>query len=82
MVIRNVSRLEKFRTPPLWVRGLYVVVLAMGVVGNFALIAFSWASHGSARNYALLAFLGILALVALLFLLRLWRATVWPRRQL
>jgi hypothetical protein len=82
MVSRNVSRLERLRTPPPWVRGFYVVVLALGVIGNFALITFSWASHGGARNYALLAFLGILAIVALLFLLRLWRATVRPRRQL
>jgi hypothetical protein len=81
MVTGNVSRLERLRAPPPWVRGLYVVVLALGVVGNFALITFSWAPHGGARIYALLAFLWILALVALLLLLRLWRATVWPRRQ-
>lgn len=72
MATQNVARLEKLRTPPPWVRGLYVAVLA--------LITFSWAPQGGTRIYAKLAFLWILSLVALLFLLRLWRTTVSPRR--
>ena len=80
MATQNVSRLEKLRTPPPWVRGLYVVVLALILVGNLALITFSWAPQGGTRIYLKLGFLWILALIALLFLLRLWRTTVWPRR--
>jgi hypothetical protein len=81
LVTKDVSRLEKLRTPPTWVRGLYVAVLSLAVVGNLAVITLSWAPQGGPRIYAALVFLWILALVALLFLLRLWRATVWPRRQ-
>ena len=80
MATQNASWLEKLRTPPTWVRGLYVVVLALILVGNLALITFSWAPQGGPRIYALLAFLWILALVALLFLLRIWRVTVSRRR--
>ena len=80
MTAKNVSRLEKLRTPPSWVRGLYVAVLALILVGNLALITISLAPQGGTRIYAMLAFLWILALVALLFLLRLWRTTVSPRR--
>jgi hypothetical protein len=72
MASQNVLRLEKLRTPPPWVRGLYIAALA--------LITFSWAPQGGTRIYARLAFLWILALVALLFLVRLWRTTVSPRR--
>jgi hypothetical protein len=79
MATQNSSRLEKLRTPPPWVRGLYVAVLALILIGNLALITFSWAPQGGTRIYAMLAFLWILALVALLFLLRLWRTTVSPR---
>jgi predicted membrane channel-forming protein YqfA (hemolysin III family) len=79
MVTRYVSRLEKLGVPP-WVRGIGVVVLVLILVGNLALITFSLAPRGDARVYAILVFLWILALVALLFLLRLWRATVSPRR--
>jgi predicted membrane channel-forming protein YqfA (hemolysin III family) len=79
VVTRNVSRLEKLGAPP-WVRGLGVVLLALILVGNLAFITFSWVPRGGARVYAILVFLWILALVALLFLLRLWRATVSPER--
>jgi hypothetical protein len=75
MVTRYVSRLEKMGAPP-WVRGLGVAVLAVGLVGNLALITFSWAPHGGARVYAIVALLWILALGALVLLVRLWRATV------
>jgi hypothetical protein len=80
MATQNVSRLERLRTPPPWVRGLYIAALALILVGNLALITFSWAPQGGTRIYAKLAFLWTLALVALLFLLRLWRTTVSPRR--
>jgi len=55
-------------------------VLALILAGNLALITFSLAPQGGTRIYAMLAFLWILALVALLFLLRHWRTTVSPRR--
>jgi hypothetical protein len=80
MVTRYVSRFEKIGAPP-WVRGLAVAVLALIVVGSLALITFSWAPHGDGRAHSILVFLWVLALVALLFLLRLWRAIVSPRRQ-
>ena len=81
MVTQNVSRLEKLRTPPRWVRGLYVAVLALILVGNLALITLgAGLLRRLPRIYALLAFLWILALVALLFLLRIWRVTVSRRR--
>jgi hypothetical protein len=79
MVTRNVSRLEKLGAAP-WVRGLGVATLALILVGNLALITLSWAPRGGARVDAMLVFLWILALIALLFLLRLWRAIVSPRR--
>jgi hypothetical protein len=79
MVTRNVSRLEKLGAPP-WMRGLGISTLALILVGNLALITFSWAPQGGTRVYAILVFLWILALIALLFLLRLWRAIVSPRR--
>lgn len=79
MATRYVSRLEKLGALP-WVRSLGVVVLALILVGNLALITVSWAPHGGARVYAMLATLWILALIALRFLLRLWRATVSSQR--
>ena len=79
MATRYVSRLEQLGAPP-WVRGLGVVVLALILVGNLALITVSWAPRGSGRVYAVLATLWILALIALRLLLRLWRATVSPKR--
>ena len=81
MATQNVTRLEKLRTPPTWVRGVYVALLALAVVGNLALITLSWAPQGGTRIYAVLVFLWILAVGALFFLFRIWRATVWPGRQ-
>jgi hypothetical protein len=78
MVIRNVSRLEKLGAPS-WLRGLGVVVLVLILLGTLTLITFSWVPH-SVRVYATLAFLWILALIALLFLVRRWRATVSSRQ--
>jgi membrane protein YdbS with pleckstrin-like domain len=77
MATRYVSRLEKLGAPR-WMRGLCVVVLALILVGNLAFITLSWAPHGGTQIVAVLACLWILALVALVFLLRLWRATVSP----
>jgi uncharacterized membrane protein len=68
---RIVSRLDKWGAPP-WVRRLCVVVLALILVGNLALITVTWAPLGGARIGAILALLWILALVALVFLMRLW----------
>jgi hypothetical protein len=80
MVTRYLSRLEKLGTPP-WVRGICVVALGFILLDNLALITFIGAPGGIVHRYAILVFLGILALVALLFLLRLWRAMVSPQRQ-
>jgi hypothetical protein len=79
MATRYVSRLEKRGAAP-WVRGLGIVVLALIVVGNLVLITFSWSPRGGVRVYGALAFLWVIALVALLFLVRLWRATVSSQR--
>ncbi len=79
MATRYVSRIEKLGALP-WVRGLGVVVLALILVGNLALITVSWVPHGGSQVYAILATLWMLALIALRFLLRLWRATVSPDR--
>jgi membrane protein YdbS with pleckstrin-like domain len=79
MVTRYTSRLENLGAP-LWVRGLGVVVLALILLVNLGFVTISWAPHGGARIYAMLALLWVLALVALLFLRRLWRTTVSPRR--
>ena len=79
MVTRNVSRLAKLGAPR-WVRGLGVATLAVILVGNLAFITLSWFSRGGPRVYAALVFLWILGLVALVFLLRLWRVTVSVRR--
>jgi len=77
MATQNASWIEKLRAPPRWVRGLYVAALALILLGNLALITFNW---GGTRIYVTLSFLWFLALVALLFLLRIWRATFSPRR--
>jgi hypothetical protein len=45
------------------------------ILGALTLFTLSWVPHGG-RVYATLAFLWILALIALLFLARRWRATV------
>jgi hypothetical protein len=74
MDTRYLSRLEKLGAPR-WMRGLGVVTLALLLIGNLAFITLGWAPRGGARIYATLAFLWILGLVALVFLLRLWRAT-------
>ncbi len=74
MVNRSISRLEKLGAPP-WLRGLAVVMLMFIILGALTLFTLSWVPHGG-RVYATLAFLWILALIALLFLARRWRATV------
>lgn len=76
MTTQNVSWIEKLRAPPSWLRGLYVAVLALILLSDLALITFSWAPQRGARIYSLLALLWILASVALIFLLRLWRTTI------
>jgi hypothetical protein len=78
MVTRYVSRFEKLRWPR-WARGLGIVALALILVGNLALITLSSVPGSGARVYAMLAILWILALIALGFLMRLWRATVSSR---
>lgn len=75
MVTRYVSRFEKMGAP-LWALRLGVAVLTLLLAGNLALITLNWAPHGGARAYAILAFIWILALGALAFLVRLWRAAV------
>jgi len=80
MATQNASWIEKLRAPPRWVRGLYVAALALILLGNLALITFNWAPQGGTRIYVTLSFLWFLALVALLLLLRIWRATFSPRR--
>ncbi len=66
---------------PVWVRGLCLVMLALILLGNLAVITFSVAHQGGAPVHAILALLWILALVALFFLLRLWRAMISPKRE-
>jgi hypothetical protein len=80
MGTQKLYRRGLLRAPP-WVRGVAVSVLALILVGNLVLITFSWAHQGGTRIYALLAILWILALVGILFLLRLWRAIVLPRQE-
>jgi len=79
MRTRNVSRLEKHGAPS-WVRGLGVAALAFFLIGNLILISLYWASRGGVRSYATLAFLGVLALVALVILARAWKSLVSPPR--
>jgi hypothetical protein len=79
MATRYVSLLEKTGAP-LWVRSVCIVALALILLGNLALITVIWAPRGGARVYASLLILWTLALVALGFLLRLWRAMVSPPR--
>jgi hypothetical protein len=78
LATQNLPRLAKLRTAQPRVRGLYVAVLALILVGNLARITFSWAPQSGTRIYVVLAFLWILALVALLLTFRIWKATVWP----
>ena len=79
MVTQIVSRLEKHGAPS-WVRGLCVAALAFFLIGNLILIGISWASRDGARSYLTLAFLGILAMVALVVLARAWKSFVSPSR--
>jgi hypothetical protein len=80
MANRNVSRLDKNGAPS-WVRGLGVAALVFFLMGNLILIGFSWAYRGGVGSYATLAFLGILALLALTVLARAWKSFTSPRRQ-
>ncbi len=72
MVTRNISRLEKLGLP-LWVRGLSVAMLMLIVLGTLTVNSLRSLPHGG-RVYGTLAFLWMLAIVALLFLLRRRRA--------
>ncbi len=73
MGTRYTSRLEKIGTP-LWVRGLAVVMLAVIVVADLAIITLIWTPHSDARKYVVPVFLSVLSLVALVLLACLWRA--------
>lgn len=58
-------------------RGLCVAALAFFVISNLMLIGFSWTYE--VRSFKKLAFLGILALVALALLARAWKSFVSSR---
>jgi hypothetical protein len=79
MGTQNVSRLEKHGAPSS-VRGLWVAALAFFLIAILILIRFSWASWGGVISYSTLAFLGILALVSLVVLVKAWKYFVSPRQ--
>lgn len=76
--ISVVGRPERW-VPPVWVRSACVMMLALILLGNLAIITFT-AAHRDAA-FAIVALLWILSLVALFLLRRLWLATISARRQ-
>lgn len=81
MATENVSRMTKYGAPS-WLRGVCVAALAFFLIGNLILISFAWVHRDGAKSYAKLAFLGILALIALVILARGWRSAVAPWRKI
>lgn len=73
MGTRYTSRFEKIGARP-WLGGLAVVMLAVIILANLAIITLNLTPHGDARKYVVPALLSVLSLVALILLTRLWRA--------
>jgi hypothetical protein len=79
MITRNNSRLDRPSAPSA-VRGLWVAAAAFFLSAILILIGFTWAWRDGVIPYFTLAFLGILALVALVILVRAWKYFVSPRQ--
>jgi hypothetical protein len=76
---RYISRLEKLGAPP-WVRGLGVVVLAVGLMGNLVLITVALTHPFGTRHTAVLAVLWVFGLAGLAMLVQLWKTMVTGSR--
>ena len=79
MNTRYRSRFEEWNARP-WVRGLSVVVLAVILSGNAVAITIARLHRDGGHIDFFLGLIWLLSLVGLAVLVRLWRATVTPRR--
>jgi hypothetical protein len=73
MPSNHMSRLGRFGAG-LWIRRVAVLVLAVIVVANLAVVTFAWSQHPRAGGGGMLAVIWILSIGAGFILLRLWRA--------
>ena len=73
MPLNQMSRLGRFGAG-LWIRRVAVLVLAVIVAVNLAVVTFAWSQHPQVGGGGMLAVIWVLSVGAGFVLLRLWRA--------